>query len=517
MSNQSEKILFSDEAEPTQTQGAPWKVLLVDDEQAIHDVTCLALSDFTFDGRPLEFVSAYSAAQAMNAIQEHRDTALILLDVVMESETAGLDVARFIREDLGNTAVRIVLRTGQPGQAPERDVIARYDINDYKEKTELTSRKLTTLLYASLRSYRDIIELERNRRGLEAVIEASARMFEMHTKENLAEVVLQELSGLVQKQCVLPGCSTSAFAAQGHGQSLQIVAATGRYEPYAGRDLTSIQDPAMIKDLAAALTCSHSEITSTDYTAVIKCRDGLKRLLHLTGLCGEPGDLDRSLLGLFERNVAIACENMDLLHEIEQTQIEMVDILGETIETRSLETGHHVQRVAEISQLLALEYGLDEEEAEVIRLASPLHDIGKIGIPDAILSKPGKLDDAEWEVMKTHARLGYDILKTSSRRVLQAGAIIARDHHEKWDGSGYPAGTGGEDIHLYGRLTAVADVFEALGAERCYKDPWPLDKIIAFMREQSGRHFEPRLIDILLQNIDKVTAIIETSDETSSV
>ena len=511
MNNPNEKILFSEDLEHSGETGRPWKIMLVDDEQAIHDVTRLALTDFTFDGRPLEFVSAYSGQQAKAAIRDHSDTALILLDVVMESETAGLDVARYIRDDLDNAAVRIVLRTGQPGQAPERDVIARYDINDYKEKTELTARKLSTLLYASLRSYRDIIDLERNKRGLEAVIEASARMFEMHNKENLAELVLQELDGLVRKQCDLPECQTSAFAAQGRGQSVDIVAATGRYAPYVGQDLTSIQDPPMVRDLAAALTCSQSEITAEDYTAVIKCRDGFRRLLHLTGLCGAPSDLDRSLFGLFERNVAIACENMDLLHEIEQTQIEMVDILGETIETRSLETGHHVQRVAEISQLLALEYGLDEDEAEVIRLASPLHDIGKIGIPDAILSKPGKLDDAEWQVMKTHAQLGYDILKSSRRRVLQAGAIIARDHHEKWDGSGYPNGLSGEDIHLYGRLTAVADVFEALGAERCYKTAWPLEKILAFMREQRGRHFEPRLVDILLDNIDQVTAIIATN------
>jgi len=513
MNTQNEKILFSEDFDKTPAEGRPWKVMLVDDEQSIHDVTRLALTEFTFDGRPLEFVSAYSGQQAKAAIQDHDDTALILLDVVMESETAGLEVAQFIREDLGNAAVRIVLRTGQPGQAPERDVIARYDINDYKEKTELTSRKLSTLLYASLRSYRDIIELEKNKRGLEAVIEASAQIFELKSKEHLAEVVLKELDGLIRKQCGLPDCATSAFAAQGGAPSLDIVAATGEYAPYSGLSLSAIKDPPMLQDAAAALARSKSAFTSQDYTAVIKCRDGLKRFLHLKGLCGVPNQLDRSLLGLFERNIAIACENMDLLNEIEQTQIEMVDILAETIETRSLETGHHVQRVAEISQLLALEYGLGEDEAEVIRLASPLHDIGKIGIPDAILSKPGKLTEAEWEIMKTHAQLGYDILKTSSRRVLQAGAIIARDHHEKWDGTGYPAGKSGEDIHLYGRLTAVADVFEALGAERCYKEPWPLAKILDFMRDQRGHHFEPELVDILLDNIDGVTAIIANNSD----
>ncbi|MCK7610574.1 DUF3369 domain-containing protein [Roseibium sediminicola] len=507
MSKQNEKILYSEDPGFEPYAGRPWKIMLVDDEQSIHDVTRLALSGFSFDDRPLEFVSVYSGEEARRAILDHPDTALILLDVVMESETAGLDVAQFIREEAGNSSVRIVLRTGQPGQAPERDVIARYDINDYKEKTELTSRKLSTLMYASLRSYRDIVELEKNKRGLEAVIEASASMFELQTKENLAQVVLDQLGNLLQKQCDLSIGATSAFAAQGWGQSVTIIAATGRYAPHVGRDLISIQDPPTLRDVTSALTCSQSEITSDHYTAVIRCRDGIKRLVHLQGLLGEPTDLNRSLLNLFERNVAIACENMDLVHEIEQTQVEMVDILGETIETRSLETGHHVQRVAEISKLLALEYGLPEEEAEVIRLASPLHDIGKIGIPDAILNKPAKLTRDEWEIMKTHTTLGYDMLKSSSRKVLQAGAIIARDHHEKWAGGGYPADKCGEDIHLYGRITAVADVFDALGSERCYKNAWPLEQILELMRTERGRHFQPELVDILLANIDAVVDI----------
>jgi len=507
MSNQNEKILYSEDPGFEPFAGKPWKIMLVDDEQSIHDVTRLALSGFVFDDRPLEFVSAYSGLDARKAILEHPDTALILLDVVMESETAGLDVAQFIREEAGNSSVRIVLRTGQPGQAPERDVIARYDINDYKEKTELTSRKLSTLMYASLRSYRDIVELEKNKRGLEAVIEASARMFELQTKENLAQVVLQQLGNLVQQQSGQSAGGTSAFAAQGWDQSLTIIAATGGYAPYVGRDLTSIQDPLTLRDVTSALSCSRSEITSEHYTAVIRCRDGIKRLLHLKGLRGEPADLDKSLLDLFERNVAIACENMDLLNEIEQTQVEMVDILGETIETRSLETGHHVQRVAEISKLLALEYGLPEEEAETIRLASPLHDIGKIGIPDAILNKQGKLTDAEWVIMKTHSMLGYDLLKSSPRKVLQAGALIARDHHEKWAGGGYPSNKSGEEIHLYGRITAIADVFDALGSERCYKPAWPLENVLELMREERGRHFQPELVDILLSNIDAVVEI----------
>ncbi|MHA7774394.1 response regulator [Roseibium sp. M-1] len=507
MMNPNEKILFSDEPEYADDTGRPWKIMLVDDEHSIHEVTRLALSGFRFDDRPLQFVSVYSGQEARQAIVEHPDTALIMLDVVMENETAGLEVARFIREEVCNNAVRIVLRTGQPGQAPERDVIARYDINDYKEKTELTSRKLSTLMYASLRSYRDIVELERNKRGLEAVIEASARIFELQSPELFTQGVLEQLSVLVQAGRDNPNCQTDALAVRRSATGFDVTGALGRFLPHVGSPLSQVRSRQIQEALSSALARGSGAITEDSYTGLIRNREGVERLLYLRAQCGEPSELDRSLLGLFERNVAIAFENVDLLNELEQTQSEMVYILGETIETRSNETGHHVKRVAEISKLIALEYGLSEEEAEIIRFASPLHDIGKIGIPDAILNKPGKLTADEWDIMKTHTTLGYDMLKSSRRRVLQAGAIIARDHHEKWVGGGYPSDKSGEDIHLYGRITAVADVFDALGSERCYKHAWPLEDILSLMHEERGRHFEPQLVDILLSQIDRVQEI----------
>lgn len=136
-----------------------------------------------------------------------------------------------------------------------------------------------------------------------------------------------------------------------------------------------------------------------------------------------------------------------------------------------------------------------------------MHDLGKIGVPDAILNKPGKHTPDEWEIMKSHALLGYEMLNKSERRILQAGALLARDHHERWEGGGYPYNKSGDDIHIYGRITAVADVFDALGSDRCYKKAWPIEKILDLMRAERGKQFEPVLIDSLLNNIDKVIAI----------
>lgn len=198
-----------------------------------------------------------------------------------------------------------------------------------------------------------------------------------------------------------------------------------------------------------------------------------------------------------------------LYEELNDTQREIIYKLGEIGECRSSETGQHVKRVAEYSKLLAQKIGLDSRDVNKLFMASPMHDIGKIGIPDSILNKNGKLDAAEWEIMKTHAQLGYEILKNSKREILQAAAIVSYTHHEKWDGSGYPKGLKGEDIHIFGRITAIADVFDALGSERVYKKAWALEKILELFNEEKGKHFDPNLIEIFMNNLDAFLEIRE--------
>lgn len=224
---------------------------------------------------------------------------------------------------------------------------------------------------------------------------------------------------------------------------------------------------------------------------------------------GEPDKFDTQLIDIFVRNVLIAVENLYLRNALVDTQREVVYRLSEAVETRSRETGNHVKRVAEISKLIALALGVSEHRAEVLKLASPLHDIGKVGIPDAILNKPGKLDDTEMDTMRGHAQLGYDILKNSEREILQVGADIAYQHHEKWAGGGYPQGLKGEEIKLEARITAVADVFDALSSARCYKKPWPRDEVLDFLKAERGKQFEPAIVDVLLENLDHIQEICD--------
>jgi len=200
-------------------------------------------------------------------------------------------------------------------------------------------------------------------------------------------------------------------------------------------------------------------------------------------------------------------EVIKLNKDIKDTQKEIIFTMGTIGESRSKETGFHVKRVAEYSKLLALHSGIHEYEADMIKQASPMHDIGKIGIPDSILNKPGKLTDGEREIMNTHTQLGFDMLSHSDKELLRMSAIIAYQHHEKWDGTGYPHGLEGEDIHIYGRITAIADVFDALGSDRVYKKAWEDDRIFALFKEESGKHFDPTLIEIFFNHLDSFLEI----------
>lgn len=209
-------------------------------------------------------------------------------------------------------------------------------------------------------------------------------------------------------------------------------------------------------------------------------------------------------------------ESLALQEEIESTQREIILTLAETGEMRSKETGNHVKRVAEYSQILAEAYGLPPEQVKLLKDASPMHDIGKIAIPDSILLKPSRLTDEERKEMQTHTTLGFEMLNHSERKLLKTAALVAIQHHEKWDGTGYPKGLKGEEIHIFGRLTSIADVFDALICKRVYKDPWPADKIREMFIEGRGKAFDPKVIDAFLDVMDKMVEVSVRLDDTIS-
>jgi response regulator RpfG family c-di-GMP phosphodiesterase len=200
-------------------------------------------------------------------------------------------------------------------------------------------------------------------------------------------------------------------------------------------------------------------------------------------------------------------ESTRLSREISETQRELLFMLGEVVETRSLETGQHIRRVAQVARFLAIKAGLSEEASDLIEMAAPMHDIGKVGIADVILNKPGKLDPAEFEEMKKHADIGFRILGKVERPLIGVAAAIAHEHHERFDGQGYPNGIRGVDISLEARIVSVADVLDALASSRSYKKAWNDQQIRAYFLAQRGLQFDPALVDILLTHWETVQAL----------
>lgn len=505
-----EPLAFAPEAEarPTPVNKA-WKILVADDDEEVHAVTRLVLRDLVFDGRPLHLLAAHSAAETLEKLSVDADVAVLLLDVVMETESAGLAIVRDIRERLGNRFVRIILRTGQPGQAPEKRVVIEYDINDYKEKTELTAQKLVTAVVSALRAYRDIVAIEKSRQGLTQIIDASRDLFAPKSLSRLSSGVLQQIGALLHFGSDGLVVQASGLTAKRNldtpGDEFVVIAGCGRFADTVGTPLEAVLDAAELARLLATRP-QKSYCVDGEFVGHFVTSNGSESFV-LVQAPEARDQVDLDLLHLFSVNVGIAFDNAHLHEELAATQAELVHTLSEVVETRSNETGLHVYRVGELSRLLAERVGHDERECQLLRSAAPMHDLGKIGIADAILNKPGPLTPAEWEIMRRHTSIGYQLLHRSRRPALGLAAVIAHQHHEWWDGSGYPSGLKGEAIHPFGRIVALIDVFDALTHPRCYKKAWDLEQAIDHIRQRRGRQFEPRLVDTFLAHLDEFVAL----------
>lgn len=516
-SNKDELITFKDESyvntgkkiTGTVPGVTPWKLLIVDDDEIIHTMTRMVLTDYSFEGRPLELLSAYSGKEALEVLRRTDDIALILLDVVMETDDAGLKCVKTIREELNNQMVRIILRTGQPGHAPEQEVIINYDINDYKAKTELTAQKLFTVVTASLRAYRHIKTINQNRRGLENIIKASGSLFEFRSFKLFATGILDQLISLLRldESSLYVNISSLSALKEGSQEKYNVLAATGEFAGKENKPIEEVVPRDVYRRLMDAATKHKSLFSETSYTGYFETKKGEHNLLYLQWQ-GKLTEVDRDLMSIFAANVAVAFENISLNKEIIATQKEIIYTLSEIVDERSKETANHVNRVTAVSCMIASKLGMSEHELDTLKFAVPMHDIGKVGISDDILKKPGRLNREEFEIIKEHPVTGYNIFRKSNRELMKAAAIIAHQHHERWNGKGYPQGMKGEEIHIYGRITALADVVDALSNRRYYKEAWPIEKVVEEVRKERGEHFDPLIADIFLDSIEEYQEIL---------
>lgn len=487
----------------------PFRVLIVDDEADVHSVTRLALKHVVFKERPLELISAYSGGEAYEILKTHEDIALVLLDVVMETDDAGLRLVERIRGELNNHLARIVLRTGQPGQAPEQNVIINYDINDYKAKTELTTQKLFTMVIASLRAYESLLMIERNRVGLSKILEGASNLYQIQSLREFASGVLKQVSAILDVGadgvlCVLKRGQTNAPS---------VIAATGMYASLAESE-TLPQTHALSDTVKKAISEKRSLYEHPVDAMYVHTQQGHEFVISVT----PPwplAELQRDLLEVFCQRIAAAFDNLYLFGQLRKAQEATVIALADLAEFRDEGTGGHVRRVQMLTEAIAKklhEQGkftaqLGTQFLDMVGIASILHDIGKVSTPDHILLKPGKHDDQERNIMQKHAEVGEQILDRAARMIdgdsyLTYGAQIAGGHHEHYDGNGYPRGLSGEAIPLAARIVAVVDVFDALLNKRPYKEPWPFSEMSRYIKDRRGTQFDPDVVDALFDIVE---------------
>lgn len=510
MSMSDDFLDFLEDTPESDSEGpkANWKVMIVDDDISVHEATKFSLKRFTFLGKGIEWISAFSAKEAKLLFETEHDIALMFLDVVMESDSAGLELARWYRDKRINPCTRIILRTGQPGQAPEREIIINYDLHDYKTKTELTSDKLFTTTVSALRAYHDMHRLEETKMGLEGIIHSTATILRVQTMYEYAKAVLRQIESILDIR------SSGIICAQSDIPSIwKILAETGTFKNSPEKINEHLNRASATEQLPT------EEVATEDGCMVYMLsapEDRVKYAIYI-----EPvnmlNDIQLKMLLMFCNNVSVGLSNIRLYNSLIDANRVTVMSLAQVTESRDHSTGEHVFRISGASERLVRKMRdkgvyldeLTDETVALLGLSATLHDIGKIMVRDQVLLKPDRLTDDEFDEIKQHTVNGAKILETISNnatesiRYLEIGQEIALYHHERWDGTGYPMGLKGRDIPIVARITAVVDVFDALTHERCYKPMYSLEEASKIIRDGRGTFFDPLIVDVFLEMLDE--------------
>ncbi|RUO80479.1 response regulator [Idiomarina tyrosinivorans] len=489
----SSQFMFADE--PTaNTPNLPddhWKVMIVDDEPEVHAVTKLALSDFHFLGKGLSFFSAYSGEEAKQLIKEHPDTAIVLLDVVMETDDAGLNVARFIREEANNRFSRIILRTGQPGQAPERTVIVNYDINDYKSKTELTAQKLFTAVMSALRSYRDIMSIDHSRQGLEKIISSAGNLFALQSMNSFVDGLVQQLSW------VIGGAQQTFYASndENQPQGYTVKAAYGdEAEVAKGQRLRSVIPAEALEHLDDVIK-NHSVYVGDTFVLAF-CRSHCRpqgAVLYIGGLARQLSEDEHHVLHLFAENVQQAQDNVLCLEDADRFLAELAD------QWMSLSLDH-------LDEVLA--------KSRIARIAYHLANQVKSQQPQATACAAMIYQQAEQLIHEVDQRpaaveaLCQQRVSRSLRALANAETVATTiayralyERLERWDGLGLPDGKQGEDIALDSQILMVSvQLLDWFSQEE------PIAAIKTRLNQERASYYSPEFLDTVISQLETLNA-----------
>ena len=493
-----------------------YKIVIADDEEEVHKMTKLVLRGFEMEGVKLQFFDTYSGRETIEFLEQNKNVAIVLLDIVMEEDDSGLQVIRYLRETLKNNLTRVVVRTGQPGKAPEEKIVVEYEVDDYKSKTELTVQKLYSMMHLCLRAHRNIKELSHSKDNLFRVINASQELYRYHSFSDFMNGMLRQIISLYDLDEALDSAGglqsvIDSFAATQLGDTVKVLAATGKYAGAVQKPLsTEVCSPELLDLIETVSNGPDSEaiFRQGDILLIFK-RSADQLICNYVVLETQLNPDNIDIIRLFLDNFSLAIDNFMLNMNINETQNEIIFRIGEIVENRSDATANHLRRVSNIVKVLASKLNYNDEMCNTIMMASVMHDVGKIGISDEILLKPAKLTAEEFEIIKKHTTIGYNILKDSRLKLLKMAANIALYHHERYDGMGYPMGKKDGEIPKECEIVAVADVFDALVSKRCYKPKWAISEVIEYMKKSRGTQFAPDVVDALLKNIDTVLGIIK--------
>ncbi|QFR50092.1 response regulator [Sulfurimonas lithotrophica] len=452
------------------------KTILIIDDAEININVLMELLDDKYD-----ILASLDAKDGLEILKEEK-VDLILLDIIMP-EIDGFEVCKRLKSDPDTKDIPVIFITA----STDEDSIERaYDVGavDYITKPFKAKEVLSRInTHLALSEQKIILEkdLEENKILLnqyKEVVDISAIVSKTDLKGRITYVnkAFTEISGYSKEELI-------------------------------GKNHNIIRHPDVSKNIFKDMwkTIQSKHVWQGEVKNLKK--DGGYYVVQsvVMPILDTKGDIEEYISVRYD-----ITDTYDLQKEIEHTQKEVVFTMGAIGETRSKETGNHVKRVAEYSRALAKHLGLSKEIVDLIADASPMHDIGKVAIHDNILHKPSKLTDDEFAIMRTHAELGHKMLAHSDRPLLRVAARIALEHHERWDGNGYPRHLKGEDISLEGRITAIADVFDALGSDRVYKQAWDDKKIFEYFKKQRSKQFDPKLVDIFFDNLNEFLEIRET-------
>lgn len=487
-----------------------FKILIADNEIKMHTVTFNLIHDYKFDEFSIEFLHAFNRAQALDLLMKNQDIVMTIVNEKMDSPIDGIAISRFIREELDNNTMKIVLRTKDSSYYSIESFIYKYNIGDCKTSSELKGNRLFRLILSSVNQYVQMLSLDGHRIELQKIIKASSDMHEYSSQDELLKGFLMQISSLID--CNSNDSLVVKWDKEGQ---FEIVAALGDYD----KDIGLLIDQVELSHMGDHSLKSHMiqnqkhslEFFDNYFIATYQSSVGCIYCIYYEH---KKDSINRNLLKVFMKNSSILLDKFLINDKIYEEQREMIISLGEFVEKRDKWIHNHVVRVSKLSRVLASKLDFDEDEITKIELASSIHDVGKLVVPDNILNKPGKLDVEEFETIKKHTTTGFHLFEALDTSFLEIIKNIIRHHHEWWNGNGYPDNLIGERIPVEARLVAIIDVFDALTSERPYKKAWTVEKAVEYIEKQSSIQFDPRLVDIFMDSLDEIIEVMKVySDE----